>query len=82
MTHLAALAYTPFIDPIDLHAAWYLLLPPLAFLIALAYKAVRIPDMTRYWKQVVSFTLQILIAIIGLYALAMLLVAVALPNLT
>jgi len=82
VTHLAALAYTPFIDPIDLHAAWYLLLPPLAFLIALAYKAVRIPDMTRYWKQVVSFTLQILIAIIGLYALAMLLVAVALPNLT
>lgn len=75
------LAYTPFIDPLDLHAAWFLLLPPLALLIAVAYKAVRIPDLTVYWKQVFFFTLQILAGIIGLYTLSLLLVNVGLPTL-
>ncbi|MEM1184148.1 MAG: hypothetical protein AAGI53_04010 [Planctomycetota bacterium] len=75
------LAYTPFIDPLDLHGVWYLLLPPLAILIAIAYKAVRIPDLTVYWKQTLLFALQILIGIVGLYVLALLLVRFALPGL-
>ncbi len=75
------LAYTPFIDPIDAHAAWFWLLPPLALLIAIAYKAVRIPDLSVYWKQVASFTIQIIAGIIALYALAILLVNYALPTL-
>ena len=77
---MTILAYTPFIDPLDLHAAWFMLLPPLALLIAIAYKAVRIPDLGAYWKQTFFFTLQILAGIIGLYVLALLLVNVGLPN--
>ncbi len=75
------LAYTPFIDPINIHAAWFLLLPPLALLIAIAYKAVRIPDLSVYWKQVAWFTFQIIAGIVGLYILAILLVRYALPTL-
>lgn len=75
------LAYTPFIDPINIHAAWYLLLPPLALLIAIAYKAVRIPDLSVYWKQVAWFTVQIIGGIVGLYLLAILIVRYALPTL-
>ena len=77
----ALLAYTPFIDPLGLHAVWFLLLPPLAALIAIAYKAVRIPDLGVYWKQVGFFTLQILAGIAGLYVLSVLLVRFALPTL-
>ena len=82
MTDLITLAYTPFIDPLDLHAVWYLLLPPLALLIAIAYKAARIPDLGVYWKQTFFFTLQILAGIVGLYILFLLMVNVALPALT
>ena len=82
MNTLTTLAYTPLIDPLDLHGAWFLLLPPLALLIAIAYKAVRIPDLSVYWKQTIFFTLQILAGIIGLYILSLLLVNVGLPALT
>jgi hypothetical protein len=73
------LAYTPFLDPLDLHGAWFVLLVPLAFLVAMAYKAVRVPDLRTYWRHTVFFALQILGGILGLYILAMLLVRVGLP---
>ncbi len=64
------LAYTPFIDPIDLHDWWFLLLIPMAFFVACAYKAVRVPSMRKFWPQVISFTIQIVggIALLGLAA--------------
>jgi hypothetical protein len=61
-------AYRPFIDPLDLHRHWWLLLPVIAFFIAMAYKAVRLPDLERYWHQVWVMTAQI---ILGLIALAL-----------
>jgi len=58
------LGWTPFIDPIDAHGWWFLLLAPLSLLIAIAYKAVRAPDMTRYWREVAVMTVQIIAAMI------------------
>lgn len=73
------LAYTPFIDPLDLHAAWFWLLLPLAVLIAIAYKAVRVPDMKHYWRQTGLFAAQIIVGIIGLYVFSLVVLNVLLP---
>ena len=76
---LRTLAYTPFIDPLDLHGAWFWLLLPLAVLIAVAYKAVRVPDMTRYMRQTVLFSAQIIFGILGLYVAAIVTLNYILP---
>jgi len=67
---MTTLAYTPFIDPIDLHDWWFVLIIPIAFFIACGYKAVRVPTMRKFWPQVISFTIQIVggIALLGLAA--------------
>ncbi|MDF1809430.1 MAG: hypothetical protein P1U42_07020 [Phycisphaerales bacterium] len=54
------LAYTPFIDAMSVHDYWYLLIVPMAFFLAVGYKAVRCPDMKKYPQAVLSFTVQIL----------------------
>lgn len=83
---MPTLAFTPFLDPLDLHAAWYLLLPPLALLIAVAYKAVRAPDLgpglRTYVRQTLFFALQIILGIAGLWVAGVLFVRFALPALT
>ncbi len=79
MNDALLLAYTPFIDPIDLHGVWFLLLFPLAVLIAMAYKAVRTPDMGNYWNQTVKFAAQIIGGIVGLYIFSLLVLNVLLP---
>lgn len=60
------LAYTPFIDPIDFHDWWFTLLVPISLGISIAYKAVRVPDLRSYWRQVVVLTVQIVLSMIGL----------------
>jgi hypothetical protein len=66
-------AYRPLIDPldlvVDLQSFWYLLIIPLCFLISMAWKAVRVPDLSTYWKQVVVMTGQSLLAMLGLWIL-------------
>lgn len=57
------LAWTPFIDPIAFDRFWYLLIIPMSFFIAVGYKAVRTVDMRQFWKQVLMFTLQLVVAI-------------------
>ena len=79
MSHTVLLAYTPLIDPLNLHAAWFWLLIPLAVLIAMAYKAVRVPDMTLYWRQTALFAAQIILGIIGLYAFSLVVLNWILP---
>ena len=59
-------AYTPFVDPLNLHSLWYLLLVPLALLTAVAYKAVRARDMRRYPVEVLTMAAQILLGMIAL----------------
>ncbi|HHN78597.1 MAG TPA: hypothetical protein ENK11_08000 [Phycisphaerales bacterium] len=73
------LAYTPLIDPLNLHAAWFWLLIPLAVLIAMAYKAVRVPDMALYWRQTGLFAAQIILGIVGLYVFSLVVLNWLLP---
>jgi len=73
------LAYTPFIDPIDLQGPWWLTLVPLALGIAMAYKAVRLRPLERYWKHVAVMTVQIVGGMIGLSIAAFLLIEVLVP---
>ncbi|MBX3382680.1 MAG: hypothetical protein KF864_04125 [Phycisphaeraceae bacterium] len=62
------LPWRPFIDPIDVHRAWYLLIVPLALGISIVYKAVRVGDMRQYPRQVAVMTVQIIgaMALLGL----------------
>lgn len=53
---------TIFIDPIQAHDAWYLMIVPMVIFIAIGYKAVRVRHMKDYWREVLSFTLQVLVA--------------------
>jgi hypothetical protein len=76
------LAYIPFITPIGLfHTWWYLLAIPLSFGIAMIYKALRLPRLDRYWRQVVMMTIQIVLAMIGLTLALILFVQVVIPRL-
>jgi hypothetical protein len=75
------LAWRPFLDPLDLHAYWYFLMVPLALGIAVAYKAVRVRNMDRYWGQVGIMTLQIIGSMVGLGILAYLILIVIVPRL-
>lgn len=76
--HLA-LAYRPFVDPIDLQRGWYLLLIPLSLGIAVAYKAVRVSDMRTYPREVIVMTIQIIFAMLALGAASFMLVQHVLP---
>lgn len=77
MTH-ATLA-TLFLDPMNLHDAWWLTLIPLAFFVSMAYKAVRVQTFDAYWKQVLMMTAQIVVAMIALAAALHLLVEIVVP---
>lgn len=63
-----ALAWRPFVDPINLHRGWFLLLIPMSVLLSMVYKAVRLPDLSRYWRQVAFMSAQIIFWIIALGA--------------
>ncbi len=73
------LAYRPFLDPLDLHQVWFLLLIPLSLGVSVTYKAVRLPTLDRYWRQVALMTTQIVVAIIAIGAASFLLVQYVLP---
>ncbi len=80
---LASLQYTPFIDPIDvaldIQPIWFVLVLPLCFFISMAWKAVRVTDLSTYWRQVVLMTAQSLIMLFGLWVLALLVVMYIMP---
>jgi len=57
--------YRPFLDPLpDFGPWWWLLLIPLALGISIAYKAVRVRSMDRYWPNVLTMTVQIVLAMV------------------
>ncbi len=66
MLSSTVLAWRPFLDPIHIHDHWYLLLVPLAIGIAIAYKAVRVPDPRKFWRPVAEFAFLIVAGMIGL----------------
>ncbi len=73
-------SYRPFLDPVDIRDSWFLLLIPMAFLISLAYKAVRCHDMRRYWRAVMAMTLQVIFGMIALGAGFYVLIEYVLPR--
>jgi undecaprenyl pyrophosphate phosphatase UppP len=82
MTHAHVallLAYTPFIDPIDAHRYWFLLLIPMALGVSIAYKAVRLNDLSRFWRQVGIMTVQIIGGIVALGAAGFVVIQYLLP---
>jgi len=60
----ATLAYRPFLDPLDLHRYWFVLIVPLAFGTAVAYKGVKVRRMETYWRQVLRMTLAVVVAMV------------------
>jgi len=68
--------WRPFIDPINAHSFWYLLLIPISFFIAVAYKAVRVRTLKGYWTTVIVMTIQIILGMIALAVAFYLLVQV------
>jgi hypothetical protein len=75
------LAWRPFLDPLDLHTYWWAFLFPLSFLISLTYRAVRLRDLSNYWRAVLIMTVQIIIAVIALGAAAFIFVEFLVPML-
>lgn len=60
-TGLAAVpSYRPMLDPLPISGSWWwLLLIPLALGVSVAYKAVRVRSMEKYWPNVLLMTAQI-----------------------
>ncbi len=55
-------AYRPFIDPIQVHGLWWLMVVPMAFGVAVVYKAVRMPSPGNgaYWLGVLKMMVEII----------------------
>lgn len=78
----AALAYIPFVEPMNaLQDWWYLLLLPLAFGISVIYKAMRLPTLAGYWRNVTVMTVQIVLAMVALAVCLAILVQLFVPRL-
>lgn len=60
--------FRPFLDPIELHQWWFLLLIPMALLVSMTYKAVRLQTLERYWRHVTLMSAQIIFGMIALGA--------------
>lgn len=60
------LAYRPFIDPIDLHRFWFVLLVPLALFMSIAYKAVRVERAIDVPRAAAIMTIQVCFWIVAL----------------
>lgn len=75
-------AYVPFKMPFN--AAfdwWYLLIIPLAFGIALIYKATRVADLRHIWRQTLLMTVQIVLAMVALAVALAIFILVLIPRL-
>lgn len=81
MTALLA-SYIPLVSPANaLFDVWYLLVIPLAFGISMIWKAVRLPRMAIYWRQVFIMTVQVILFTAVLAVVLVLFVQLALPAL-
>jgi hypothetical protein len=76
---MTLLAWRPFLDPLNLHTYWWAFLVPLSLLISVTYRAVRMRDLTGYWRAVAVMTIQIIIAMIALGAAAFIFVQYLVP---
>lgn len=62
------LAYVPFLQPLNIHDAWWFTLLPMAFFISLAYKGVRLKSLEArsFWRAVAVMSAQIVVALVAL----------------
>lgn len=78
----SAAAWIPFLEPWPAAPRlWWALLLPLAFFLSMAWKAVRLPRMDRYWLSVFTMTGQIIAGVIGIAVALYVLVIVVMPHL-
>ena len=74
--------YIPFLHPINtFQGFWYLLVLPLSFGISVIYKAMRMPSLDGFWRQVTIMTAQIILYMIALAIVLVILVQVVIPRL-
>jgi len=75
-------AWTPFLQPAPaVHAWWWMLVLPMALGVAMAYKAIRVKDVSEWPKAVLRMSAQIVAAIVGIAVGLYLLVILLLPHL-
>lgn len=75
------LAYTPFIDALPLHDVWYLLIVPMTIFLAVGYKGVRCKDLSRFPREAVIFSVQVLGGMALLAVAFMVLINILVPML-
>jgi len=76
---MMSLAYTPFIDALAVHEYWYLLIIPMSIFLAIGYKAVRCSDLSKFIREVIVFTIQVLGGLLLLAIAFTLVIVVLLP---
>ena len=65
LAHTAlTLAWRPFLDPLQIHSLWFVLLVPLALGISIGYRAVRVASFEHFWFKVSVLTVQIVVSMI------------------
>ena len=75
------IAWRPFLDPLPAAGpVWWLLILPLAFGISVIYKAIRVPSLETYWKQVLLMTGQIVLTMAAIAVGLHLFVELVLPR--
>lgn len=78
----ALLAWTPFLQPAPgVQHWWWMLVIPMALGVSMAYKAIRVQELSQWPKAVAKMTLQIIAAVVGIAIGLYLLVIVLLPML-
>lgn len=73
------LAWRPFLDPLDLHNSWWMLLVPLSFGIAVTYRATRVATFERFWVKAFILTAQIVLSMVLLGVASYLFIQFAVP---
>ncbi len=76
------LAWTPFLQPApNAEVWWWLLLIPMSFGVAMAYKAIRVEQLSDWPRAATKMALQVIGAVVGIAVGLYLLVIVLLPML-
>lgn len=79
---MITLAWTPLLQPMPGAIQWWwVLVVPLVLGVSVVWKAVRLSAMDRYWREVVTMSVQVLLGMAALAAGLMILVRVIVPML-
>jgi hypothetical protein len=62
---LLILAFRPFLEPLNLHEYWLWLMPPLVVAVTLAYKAMKVEDLSKLMGETIRLSVYILVLMVG-----------------